>query len=324
MSRTFQTLLPVTPIALAVVFAMSSTPRRAAAEPATVDAAEKAEKCATRLFTAMVGEGATAEALASTNPQSFFDTLVKDARFQERFSRFINSEFNPRPGANQSEDASYFLAKHVLTQDKPWSEMFVGKYDVAPADTTKPNDPAVVKDDPNGLGYFKSRAWMVRYAGNEPSGIRIVAAYRMMQNTIGLQLSATTNAPEVDVSATGRQAPQCASCHYDPWFALDKVAAVFGKKTGNGNNIQFQESVLGPQTILGGVSISNEDELAAALVANEAFNVNACRLAYKYLFGRIENSCEGPVFDACVNAFKADKKITSALAVVAKDPTFCE
>jgi hypothetical protein len=30
------------------------------------------------------------------------------------------------------------------------------------------------------------------------------------------------------------------------------------------------------------------------------------------------------VFDACVTAFKKDKLITSALAVVAKDPTFCE
>jgi hypothetical protein len=324
MSRSFRTLLPVAPIGAAVLFAMTSTPRRAVAEPAAVDAAEKAEKCTTRLFTAMVGEGATAEALASPNPQASFDTLVKDARFQERFARFINSQFNTTPGATPAEDASYYLAKYVLTQDKVWSEMFVGKYDVAPSNAQQQNSEAAVTDDPDGLGYFHSRAWMVRYAGNESAGIRIVSAYRMMQNTIGLTLAATTNAPDADLSANGRMAPQCAGCHFNPWFALDKVATVFGKKTGMGNNTQFQAPTGGPQNILGGVMISNDRELAEALVANEAFDVNACRLAYKYLYGRVENSCEGPVFDACVDAFKKDKKITSALAVVAKDPTFCE
>jgi hypothetical protein len=324
MSRPYRTLLPVAPIAAAVLFAMASTPRRAVAEPATVDAAEKAEKCATRLYTAMVGEGATTEALANPNPQTQFDALVADPRFQERFSRFINSQFNTTPGATPSEDASYYMTKFVLTTNKPWSDMFIGRYDVAPTNAQQANSEAAVTDDPDGLGYFHSRAWMVRYAGNESAGIRIVSAYRMMQNTIGLTLAATTNAPEVDLTANGRMAAQCAGCHYNPWFALDKVATVFGKKTGMGNNTQFEAPAGGPQTILGGVQISNDRELAEALVANEAFNVNACRLAYKYLYARIEGSCEGPVFDACVNAFKADKKITSALAVIAKDPTFCE
>jgi len=324
MSRSFRTLLPVAPIAAALLFAMTSTPRRAVAEPAAVDAAEKAEKCTTRLFTAMVGEGATPEALANPNPQASFDALAKDARFQERFARFINSQFNDTPGATPSEDASYYLAKYVLEQDKAWSDMFIGRYDVNPSNPQQQNSAGTVVDSPNGLGYFHSRAWMVRYAGNEEAGIRIVAAYRMMQNTIGLTLAATTNAPEVDITANGRKAPQCAGCHYNPWFALDKVATVFGKTTGMGNNIQFQAPTEGPQNILGGVMVSNDRELAEALVGNEAFDVNACRLAYKYLYGRIENGCEGPVFDACVDAFKKDKKITSALAVVAKDPTFCE
>jgi hypothetical protein len=202
--------------------------------------------------------------------------------------------------------------------------MFVGRYDVAPSDPERQNSEAVVRENPDGLGYFRSRAWMVRYAGNEPAGIRIAAAYQMMQNTIGLSLEATTNAPEADVSATGRKAPQCAGCHYDPWFALDHVAVVFGKRAGNMNNPTFPPSTEGPRTILGGVTVSNERELAEALVANEAFNVNACRLAFKYLYGRAEYSCEGPAFDSCVDAFKQDKKITSALASLAKDPSFCE
>jgi hypothetical protein len=324
MSRPFRTLLPALPISAALLFALTSSPRRAVAEPATVDAAERAEKCATRLFTAMVGEGATAEALSSANPQASFDALVKDARFLERFSRFINSQFNSTPGMTPAEDASYYLAKFVLTQDKPWSDMFVGNYDVAPSNPQQAGSEAAVTENANGLGYFHSRAWMVRYAGNESAGIRIVSAYRMMQNTIGLTLAATTNAPDVDLSANGRKAPQCAGCHYNPWFALDKVATVFGTRTGTGTNTQFQAPSAGPQNILGGVTISNDREFAEALVANEAFDVNACRLAFKFLYGRAENSCEGPVFDACVTAFKSDKKITSALAVVAKDPAFCE
>lgn len=321
MTRSFRTLLPVAPVGVALLLAMTSAPRRAVAEPAAADAAEKAERCATRLFTVMVGEGATAEALASPNPQASFDTLVKDPRFYERFARFVNSQFNRTPGTIPAEDASYYLSKYVVTNNKPWSDMFVGKYDVA---SPNANAEAVVTDNPNGLGYFRSRAWMVRYAGNESAGIRIVSAYRMMQNTIGLTLSATTNAPDVDITANGRKAAQCAGCHYNPWFALDSVASVLGTRQGTGMATTFQPSTAGAQKILGGVTISNDAELVQALVDNEAFNVNACRLAYKYLYGRAEDSCEGPVFDACVAAFKTDKVITSALAVVAKDPTFCE
>lgn len=322
MSLSARTLLPVATVATALVASLVSSPRRAGADPAI--STENAERCATRVHIAMVGESAPAEALQSTEPQKAFDTLVKDPRFVERFSRFANSQLNAVPGATPAEDASYYLAKYVLTNDKPWSDMFVGKYRVAPQNAQQPMSEAVVTDDPEGLGYFRSRAWMVRYAGNEPGGLRIVSAYRMMQNTIGLSLAATTNAPDADVSATGRKAPQCAGCHFTPWFALDNVASVLGTRTGMGANTQFQPPTGGPKEILGGVKVSNDKELVEALVANEAFDVNACRLAYKYLYGRVETSCEGPGFDACVDAFKKDKRITTALASVAKDPKFCE
>ena len=323
MSRSFRTLLPVAPLAVGVLFALSSTPRRAEADAAT-DAAAKAEKCATRLFTVMIGDGASAAALASPTPQTYFDALVKDPLFIDRFSRYVNSEFNRTPGATPAEDAPYYLAKHVLTNGKPWADMFVGPYDVVPSVAANPASDAVVQDNPNGLGYFRSRAWAVRYAGNELGGIRIVTAYRMLQNTIGLKLSATTNSPGVDITATGRKSSQCAGCHYNPWFALDKTAAVLGLRAGTGMTTTFTPPTVGPQSILGGVMISNDKELAQALVGDESFSVNACRLAYGYLYGRAEYSCEGAVFDACVTAFKKDKLITSALAVVAKDPTFCE
>lgn len=323
MRRLLRTLVPVVPIGLAALVGTTASPRNASADPAT-DAAEKAAKCATRLYTTMVGEGATAEALSSPTPQSNFDTLVKDPRFVERFGRFINSAFNTSPGATPAEDAPYYLTRYVLQNDKPWPEMFIGKYDVVPSNAQNAGSEAQVVENPSGLGYFRSRQWAVRYAGNEPGGIRIVTAYQMMQNTIGLKLSATTNSPDIDISATGRRAAQCAGCHYNPWFALDNVAAVLGKRTGTGQQTQFQASTLGPQQILGGVTIGNDQELVTALVGNEAFDVNACRLAFRYLYDRVENSCEAKLFDACVTAFKADKKISSALAVIAKDPSFCE
>lgn len=317
-------LLPVLAVALAVGLAMVSALRHAGAESNEAELAARNEMCATRLYTAMVGEGAPPDALASTHPQEAFDTLVKDARFQERFAGFVNAQFNAFPGAKPVEDAAYYMTKHVLAENKPWSEMFVGHLDVASKNLFNSNSEAVVSEQADGLGYFKSRAWVTRYAGNEPDGVRIVAAYRMMQNTIGLTLVATTNAPDADISAAGRRAPACASCHYDPWFALDKVAMVLGKRVGSGDFMYVDRSAVTTQTILDGIPVSNERELVEALVANEAFDVNACRLAFKYLYGRVEHSCEGTLFDACVDAFKKDKTITTALAVIAKDPTFCE
>lgn len=317
-------LLPIASVFGALGLAMASTPRHAAADPNGADLAERNERCATRLFIAMVGEGATPEALASANPQASFDTLVKDARFQERFAGFINSEFNGVPGATPAEDAPYYMTKYVLAKDEPWSEMFVGHLDVSPRYWFDPNSEAVISDDADGLGYFASRAWVARYAGNEPAGIRISAAYQMMQNTIGLTLVATTSAPDADISAEGRKAEPCASCHYDPWYALDKVAMVLGKRTGSGTTTRVDTSKVTTQTLLGGTAISNQREFVEALVANEAFDVNACRLAFKFLYGRSEQSCEGPLFDTCVDAFKKDKTITSALATIAKAPDFCE
>lgn len=307
-------LLPMLPLLAAGVFAFTAKPANGA--DATADMAERTEKCATRLGIAMIGERAPDGAT--------FDTLVKDPKFQERFARFANSEMNNSPGQKASEDASYYFAKYMLVNDKVWSEMFVGKYTLNPVNAQQPNGDQQVADDPNGLGYFHTRAWQVRYAGNELNGIRIVTAYRMLQNTLGLKLTATTNAPDVDTSATGRKAAQCAGCHYNPWFALDNTASVLGIRKGTGDAVTFEAPTGGAKSILGGVMIKDDVELINALVTNEAFDVNACRLAFKYLYGRVETSCEGPVFDQCVADFKKDKKITSALKAVATDSNFCE
>jgi hypothetical protein len=142
---------------------------------------------------------------------------------------------------------------------------------------------------------------------------------------VGLKLVATTNAPEADVSAKGRSAPACAGCHYDNWHALDKVASVLSKKVVDAEgNVAFEAYTGGPKTILDGVPIASDEDLVQALVGSENFADNACRLAFRFLYGRDENSCEGETFDRCLDELQAKKTMQSALAAIAKNPAFCQ
>lgn len=310
-----KTLMSIGPVAVgALVIATTlAKPERVRADDAAA-AAEKRERCATRLSVAILGKSATPELLASANPQDAVPSMLASEDFRERFARFINAQFNDEPGETAQEDASYTLAKYILQNDKPWKEMFIGQYDVT----------NTVTDDPDGLGYFRSRPWMVRYAGNELAGYRIVSAYRILQNTTGLKLNATTNVEGLDLSAKGREAPACAGCHYNNWYALDKVARVLSKRTGPAMNPTFTPPTDGPQEILGGKTISNDKELVTALVESKDFEFNVCRIAFKYLYGRAETTCEGVVFDKCMDAFASDGKMTTALSAIAGDASFCQ
>lgn len=303
---------PVAVFALALAAGLAK-PEGVRAE-GEAEAAEKRERCATRLSVALLGKSPSTEMLSAANPQDRVAAMLEDADFVERFARFANAQLNPEPGANVAEDASYTLAKYVLENDKPWKDMFVGKYDVT-------NE---VTEDPNGLGYFRSDAWMKRFAGNEEEGYRIVAAYRILQNTTGLELTATTNVDGVDLSATGRAAAACKSCHYDNWYALDKVSKVLSRRKGTGNNMTFDPPTDGPQQILGGKTIKDDQELVEALVASENFKFRACRVAFEFLYGRPESTCEGAVFDKCIDAFVKDGSMKTAIATIAKDPSFCQ
>jgi hypothetical protein len=253
--------------------------------------------------------------LVSTDPQAAVDTMLQSPDFVERFSRFINAHFNPTPGMTADEDASYFMAKKIIGEAKPWDQMFVGPYRV---------ENSAVVDDPDGLGYFRSPTWLIRYAGNEESGLKIVTGARILKNVLGLKLQAVTNAPNVDISAKGRQAPACAICHYENWYALDKIAGVLSRRVGTGDEISFSPNPNGAQPVLDGQMIANDKELVQALVASEAFRFNSCRIAFHFLYGRAENKCEGPVFDKCMSEFTAKKTMQSALAAVAKDISFCQ
>jgi hypothetical protein len=184
---------------------------------------------------------------------------------------------------------------------------------------------SAVVDDPNGLGYFRSPAWLKRYAGNEAQGLKIVTAARILKNTLGIQLQAVTNEPGVDISATGRQQnPNCRVCHFDNWFALDKVAGVLTRRQGKGDDITFAPNPNGPQPILDGQMVADDRQLVQTLVDSDQFRFNACRLAFRFLYARPENKCEGPAFDRCMTEFAAKKTMQSALAAVAKDASFCQ
>ena len=281
--------------------------------------AEKAERCATRLSVAITGKAPSATFIAKASPQDDVEAMLQSADFQERFSRFVNASFNDDPGDTNVEDASYYMAKYVLANNLPWSDMFLAQTKVDLVNGT----PAVTVD-PTGLGYFRSMPWLKRYAGNEQAGIKLRTAYRIMQNPIGLKLVPSTNAPGADLTANGRQSAGCRACHFDGWFAIDKVASVLSRRTGTTTNITFGPPPAAPQEILGGLVINDDGELVNALVKSEAFEFRACRIAFEYLYGRPEVTCEGPVFDRCMEAFKADGMITSALAAVAKDQTYCQ
>ena len=300
------------------------TVRGARSGEGTPEDAGAGVRCATRLSTVLLGQSASPELLAMADPQSQVDALLASPDFHERFARFVNRMFNEEPGMAPVEDASYFLAKKVIAEDLPWRDLFVGKYRVRQFTDASGNLAAEVVDDPEGLGYFRSPFWMKRYAGNEEAGYRLVSAYRIMQNTIGLELVGVDSSPDIDPTAEGRMAPECRICHYDGPFALDLVAKVLSRRTGPDDNITFVPPDEGPQTILGGQTISNDAELVAALTDSVDFKFHACRLTFQFLYNRPENQCEAELFDACMDAFEGAGTMKAALRTVLTDPGFCE
>jgi hypothetical protein len=308
----------------AAVLATLATVGDSAGTPPVDEAARL--RCASRLSISLTGKAPDAALSSSADPQAQVDTLLADPAFVEQFSRFINSEMNPEPAETPAQDATYFLAKHILTNNRPWHELFDGPYKVqAVAATTGSPATAQVVDDANGLGYFRSRPWMVRYAGNEETGLRLSAAFRIQQNIVGLDVGAVTNAPGVDVTATGRMATGCKGCHFDSWFALDKVANILSKvDITNTTSVQFVASTHAPEPILDGRMIADDKDLVTALVGSTDHKFRTCRLAFIYLYGRPEANCESALFDACIDAYTQTGDVRAALRSIAQDPGFCE
>lgn len=287
------------------------------------DKAEAAEKCAVRLSLALTGKTADAALLSNANPLSQVDALIETPEFADRYASFINAEFNGAPVAATNDDVVYHLAKHVINEGAPWSDLFIGPYAVKPAAVAA--NGMDITDDANGLGYFRTDSWQKRYAGGDPGGQFIVAAFRIVQNTTGLEVIPSVGEPDdKDCGPEGRKAnPACKSCHYDAWFALDTVAELLPTRTGLGDTLKItQRANPKPQQLLG-KTINNDKELVAALVESDAWKFNQCREVFKFLYGRAENQCESATFDACVTALETDKTIQKAVAAVAKDASFC-
>jgi hypothetical protein len=310
--------LPVA--AIASWSAVGSSP---ASGNAPTDEAARA-RCATRLSLSLTGKAPAADLLASADPQAHVDALLADPAFVDQFSRYINSELNPEPGMTPAADATYFLSKYILENNRPWHELFDGQYrvDAVAAANGMPATAQVVVDA-NGLGYFRSKPWMVRYAGNEEQGYRLSAAFRIQQNIIGLDVGAVTNQPGTDISATGRMASGCRSCHYDEYFALDKVARVLSKRSLTDPNA-FLPPTEGPQTVLDGHTIGSDADLVKALVESTDHKFRTCRLAFQYLYGRAEANCEAALFDRCIDEYTNTGDIRAVLRTIATDPGYCE
>lgn len=299
--------------ALAVAAAAAGARKASAEEPRDAAAAYN-ERCANRLAIAFLGKAAAADQMRSSDPRAEIDDYLATEDFRERFARFVNTEFNAAPGSAAVEDAPYYVAKRVLRDGLPWSEMFLGRFRISPIAST----PAVFEDN-DGLGYFRTYGWYARYEGNEESGLKLSTAYRIMNNVVGLELTAVTTSPNADQTAAGRRASPCNGCHFEGWYALDKVASILPKK---GQAFDAYDGP--PQEMLGGKMIRNDKELVVALVASENYYVHACRLAFTFLYGRKDNRCDGPTLDRCVDTFKAKKTMQSALASIAREPGFCE
>ncbi|MCA9586207.1 MAG: hypothetical protein KC657_12700 [Myxococcales bacterium] len=291
--------------------------RGAHADDAPADRAERSERCAVRLSIALTGKSPDAALMGSADPQSRVDAMLASPEFAERMARFVNAQLNGGPQADATDDPVYYLAKHVVSRGEPWAALFTGPYSVTPT-----ADAMQVTDDPAGLGYFRTPSWMKRYAGNEDQGYMLVGAFRIIANTTGLELMASVGNPGDDRSAEGRKGPECKGCHYDRWYALDTFAKLLPRKRGQGDAITFSPPTEGPQQLLG-KTIKDDKELVSTLVASDAFKFHQCRMVFQFLYGRAENQCEATVFDACVDALSSAGTIQSAVAAVAKDPTFC-
>src|SRR5262249_50375961 len=151
---------------------------------------------------------------------------------------------------------------------------------------------------------------------------RIVSAYRMLNNVLGIRLQAAMNTD--GITAAGRMAPGCSGCHYHPVYGLDLAAKVLTKKVLSSNPITFTTTTDGPQLLLGGQTIADDAAFINAMVNSTDFKFNTCRLAMGFLYGRAEFKCEGPVFDKCMAAFSSTGMMQSALSAVAKDSAYCQ
>lgn len=277
------------------------------------------KRCARRLCTTLgLPWRNELTALATSTPQANVRRWLDHRNAIQNFAAFVNSRFNPAPGVNTSEDAVLQAVKFVLTNNRPWRDVFVGRLFINHTNGQVTEDPALP-----ALGYFGSRGWQYRYRGNEEAGLMLSAAYRTLQNTVGLKLIAAPNNAEGDSTATGRERPECRSCHFDSPYALDKVAQLLPRRVGIGAGAKVEVVPVAPQQLFG-AEVSSHEQLLQTLVGSQAFLFWSCRLAFEFAWGRKESACEAPMFDRCVDALATTGDMKAGLAALLEDPAYCE
>lgn len=285
--------------------------------------AESLMQCNQKLSSTLLGRSATAAELNITEPKSRVPDMMKSDEFVEHLSSYINAHMEWLPNDGIGNNPVYSALTFYLFQEgveKPWSELFTGNYDLNSNGYNTRNE---------GSGYFSSQIWKHRYKGNEEDGFKLRTAYMILNNSIGLNLEALTVNNSGGSGRDARQNPDtvCYACHYKEEFALDRIANILPQvnrvSTDAQNLIEYPAPGPAPQTIYGAM-VSNLDELVDSLVTTDEFYTNACHIGFKFVFGRDERGADKEIFKSCLDTFKADGKITSAVRHFIDSDIFCQ
>lgn len=282
--------------------------------------AENVQQCNQKLYNTLYDRAPTQIELEAANPLTRVDAMLANDAFQDFFARYINAKLNTGPADKPEDEVVFNMVKsYILKRDKDWAELFTAKVDIVGQN---------INPKPDAVGYFESRSWKKRYAGNEEEGLKLRTAYMVTNNIIGLKLDALTVTSSGDSSKKGRADPSnvCISCHFNLPFALDKVALILDRvdrKASDAQNTLFLPPI-GPAQVIYGESVANLTELANMLVKRSEFNSNACHMAFTFVFGRDESAHEKQLFSQCMEKFTASKKITTAVKHFVESDIFCQ
>ena len=285
--------------------------------------AESPQQCNEKLSSTIYGRSATSAELAITNPLGRVDDMIKSREFIDHFAGFVNAqmEWIPDDGGIINNPVYLAMTRYMFDggTEKDWAELFTGNYELHSNGFNTRNQ---------GSGYFSDRVWKRKYRGNEEDGFKLRTAYLILNNTIGLNLEALTVNNSGGSGREARSDPStvCYACHYREEFALDRIANVLPKvnreASDDQNLIESPPPGPTPQTIYG-TEVSSMDELVDSLVTTDEFYTNACNIAFRFAFGRDERGADKDIFRGCLDSFKADGKITTAVRHYINSGIFC-
>lgn len=224
--------------------------------------------------------------LAHESMAALVEEQLQSPEFIALFASFINTRFNRGLSMSAEEDAVFYVVSHVLENDLPWSDVYLGAWAWG-----GPSGYPQLTDDPSGISYFTAPGWVRRYAGNDIDGAMLFAAYRVVQNTTGIVLVPSPFNADQNSDYEGRQRQPCASCHLESALALDKIAAFFPTREGFGNAMVLTPPANTEQELLNGRSYTNLRELLGGLLQTDDYRFWTCRLVFEYTYGRPESAC---------------------------------